>query len=113
MRKSLAELTPRTPSRCSRRAAWVASRAPDCTELTVAGEPRVRILLPPATSQVNSCPSAFEGGRSVLGAYATSSLLRFSASPITPAIAPMNNIGRLRATVTTATRRALNVIITY
>jgi hypothetical protein len=33
----------------------------------------------------------------------TSNRLRFSASPTTPAIVPMNSIGRLRATVTRAT----------
>ena len=33
----------------------------------------------------------------------TSNRLRFSASPTTPAIVPMNSIGKLRATVTRAT----------
>ena len=34
----------------------------------------------------------------------TSNRLRLSASPTTPAIVPMNSIGKLRATVTRATR---------
>ncbi len=37
---------------------------------------------------------------------ATSSRLRLKASPTTPASGPRNSIGRLRATVTTATRNA-------
>jgi hypothetical protein len=34
----------------------------------------------------------------------SSNRLRFSASPTTPAIVPMNSIGKLRATVTRATK---------
>jgi hypothetical protein len=34
----------------------------------------------------------------------TSNRLRLSASPTTPAIVPMNSIGKLRATITRATK---------
>ena len=45
-------------------AAWVASRAPRCTE-PAAGGPRIRILLPPADSQSLS-RSRFSGSRAPL-----------------------------------------------
>jgi hypothetical protein len=41
-------------------AAWVASRAPRCTGLAVAGGPRFRILLPPAASPVRTSLSLLE-----------------------------------------------------